>query len=126
MWESTPLPIKREWNSLSQELAELEKRGHFRSAIISSYTVSQGGWSAVPLYIHNLLLWNAPCTNCKGCHSCNLRPKQAVQGARVHVLHKTTVNYCECFKYTTQDSQIFTIVTFSVSVFIVSGKFMVE
>jgi hypothetical protein len=36
----------REWNSLAQELAELEKRGHFRSAIINRYTVSQGGWSA--------------------------------------------------------------------------------
>jgi hypothetical protein len=38
-----------EWNSLPQELAELEKRRHFRSAIINSYnsyTVSQGGWSA--------------------------------------------------------------------------------
>jgi hypothetical protein len=36
----------REWNFLPQELAELEKRGHFRSAIINSYTVRQGGWSA--------------------------------------------------------------------------------
>jgi hypothetical protein len=36
----------REWNSLPQELVELEKRGHFRSAIINRYTVSQGGWSA--------------------------------------------------------------------------------
>jgi predicted alpha/beta hydrolase family esterase len=36
----------REWNSFPQELVELEKRGHFRTAIIDSYTVSQGGWSA--------------------------------------------------------------------------------
>jgi hypothetical protein len=31
----------REWNSLPQELAELEKRGHFRSAIINRFTDTQ-------------------------------------------------------------------------------------
>jgi hypothetical protein len=34
----------REWNSLPQELVEIEKNGHLRCAI-NSYTVCQSGWS---------------------------------------------------------------------------------